>query len=1509
MIPGEDSPNLGKRFEAEHSFKSTDAEDLTFEKGDIIVATDTEGDWWQGRLEKDGTNGKVGSFPHNYVKPVESTNAEKGDNTQKETRLVALHNYHNSEEGDLRFDKGDVLIGTSLHNQWWTGRHTKTNKKGDFPANYVKEVPADSTSNPDTSHDSKSTPQSRTQTKRLVALHNFASTEEGDLPFKKGDILIGVELNGDWWEGRLEKGGKTGSFPRNYVTDAPVKSKPETQSVQKEKSKPSSETESSRRRREEAAIRIQKIQRGRQARKRVKKMKIGSAKDARKNYEERERERERKEDEAYKRKHAATKIQAVQRGRRDRRRDKERRKRAAEKRTSNSNDGHEDVKREQAATKIQALQRGKKGRQRAQRLRRERERRRRERENKAATKIQAVQRGRQCRNRLGLHKNASYNEEGAEAHREDAESNRILPLKPYVTMDELKSVFNSWDLDGDEVLTAEEIRISIEKGDQENRPSTDLTLPRLQTARIQRHIEKYKEEHHNLDYQYWDLNDFIEMAQTPLTDARWSNSKTVQKKKQEKRWAPKTTQFEDDDGNTRLRHTTGSKPLTKDEFIEIYHGLKEWEKAMVKISPSDAKQRQLRMKKQMKKQGVSSMLSVDKLNQIRLRLKQRCTTHSGIDVGNVMPRRRWPVDRDAEPDEDGNQPRLPVSYEAMQEALKVILKSRLSTDKQFAGFWEYLATEREDFVTFEEFTRFVTFKPRKKVRKRMSVDMSAAAQSANFSSGFRPDNNSKSSGAFVSKSKAIESKDVNPVFIAFQQHIEEAGWREDLLREHFHVFDKDGDGTITREEFRIGFQSLGIPHKQSDLDIIVTVLDMNHDDVIDYDEFSTQLFEDPEKIFKEIKEKRQAQQKAQEQKQKQSIADSHLIEGIIAPQVPEDQLMEREDLEQIRLRLRTECTTPRGIDVAEVFPRRKWPGKGPMGHVSYADMRIHMRNKFPNRLSQINKWAYASFWMYLGTDDPNNVTLDEFTRFVSLVPSKRYVRRKSVDMSTSETVAGFSTTFRPDVNTSTAKSKEMAARKEKKRKEKVSHEDIKKELNQNWTKSTPKARPPSVSTGSSNIGANLKAAAFGKKIMNLKFARKFGDNKLDQDEIRLIKNKIRAASYKKGGADLNKLFAEWDKDKNEYLDYDELAVAVAKLLPKKSMLSKSEMMQLCKLFDKDNDRRVSVVEFKEFLVEDVYKSKRKKRSEMDVKEFKSNREIVNSITGMFRGSGTVAGKLKQKIKKKKVQPKKALWRKNRANSFEKAASTTESDNSAKGGDDATSDVTLQSTGRVSQLSNASNSSDASRATQYEGGGYDMMGRKIPLVVIPGKRSKTTVELQNALKTIPQEEAPPLPDRVQMSDMKGGRWFCDTDSGPSDEDEDNNANITQSAPRMTPIVKHRMRNRQKNMSNLMLYQSSWDEPVNSTGNVNPEIESSTRRKTVVSGSYSVKMTRNAERNSQWFKETDAGASTLMDAKTLARNDGQSGDINMTLYRRKWNEQQPGDGSVKNPWRVGVKTSWT
>ena len=53
---------------------------------------------------------------------------------------------------------------------------------------------------------------------KLIAIHNFAGAEEGDLPFAKGDELIGLELTDheQWWSGE-DMNGKKGQFPANYV--------------------------------------------------------------------------------------------------------------------------------------------------------------------------------------------------------------------------------------------------------------------------------------------------------------------------------------------------------------------------------------------------------------------------------------------------------------------------------------------------------------------------------------------------------------------------------------------------------------------------------------------------------------------------------------------------------------------------------------------------------------------------------------------------------------------------------------------------------------------------------------------------------------------------------------------------------------------------------------------------------------------------------------------------------------------------------------------------------------------------------------------------------------------------------------------------------------------------------------------------------------------------------------------------------------------------------------------
>ena len=109
---------------------------------------------------------------------------------------------------------------------------------------------------------------------------------------------------------------------------------------------------------------------------------------------------------------------------------------------------------------------------------------------------------------------------------------------------------------------------------------------------------------------------------------------------------------------------------------------------------------------------------MEELEQIRIRLKQRCTTHNGIDVGLILKRGRWPVDRTVDPDEDGNPIKLSVTYETMKEACQTIFKNRLGTADQFAGFWDYLQTGKPKEVTYEEFTLFVEYTPKRKVARK-----------------------------------------------------------------------------------------------------------------------------------------------------------------------------------------------------------------------------------------------------------------------------------------------------------------------------------------------------------------------------------------------------------------------------------------------------------------------------------------------------------------------------------------------------------------------------------------------------------------------------------------------------------------------------------------------------------------------------------------------------------------------------------------------------------------------
>lgn len=51
---------------ARFNFKQNNEDELSFNKGDVIIVTrQEEGGWWEGTL-----NGKTGWFPSNYVREV-----------------------------------------------------------------------------------------------------------------------------------------------------------------------------------------------------------------------------------------------------------------------------------------------------------------------------------------------------------------------------------------------------------------------------------------------------------------------------------------------------------------------------------------------------------------------------------------------------------------------------------------------------------------------------------------------------------------------------------------------------------------------------------------------------------------------------------------------------------------------------------------------------------------------------------------------------------------------------------------------------------------------------------------------------------------------------------------------------------------------------------------------------------------------------------------------------------------------------------------------------------------------------------------------------------------------------------------------------------------------------------------------------------------------------------------------------------------------------------------------
>jgi Ca2+-binding EF-hand superfamily protein len=139
---------------------------------------------------------------------------------------------------------------------------------------------------------------------------------------------------------------------------------------------------------------------------------------------------------------------------------------------------------------------------------------------------------------------------------------------------------------------------------------------------------------------------------------------------------------------------------------------------------------------------------------------------------------------------------------------------------------------------------------------------------------------------------------------------------------------------------------------------------------------------------------------------------------------------------------------------------------------------------------------------------------------------------------------------------------------------------------------------------------------------------------LDEDELKLVHRKIRAASYTENGVDIPALFSEWDIDNDGTLTRDEFFRAIKKLVPG---ITPSEFSQLCSLIDVNDTGGIDVVMVQNFVDKHNkdWSRKRVRRGEED--DDPINDAVANSkFFGGLRPSNNKISEKKLKLHGRKT---------------------------------------------------------------------------------------------------------------------------------------------------------------------------------------------------------------------------------------------------------------------------------
>ncbi|XP_041328559.1 intersectin-1 [Pyrgilauda ruficollis] len=174
----------GLQAQALYPWRAKKDNHLNFNKNDVITVLEQQDMWWFGEVQ-----GQKGWFPKSYVKLIsgpirKSTSMDSGSSESPASlkrvaspaakaavsgeEYIAMYTYESSEQGDLTFQQGDLILVTK------------------------KDVC------------------------QVIGMYDYSAQNDDELAFNKGQIITVLNREDpDWWKGEVN--GHVGLFPSNYV--------------------------------------------------------------------------------------------------------------------------------------------------------------------------------------------------------------------------------------------------------------------------------------------------------------------------------------------------------------------------------------------------------------------------------------------------------------------------------------------------------------------------------------------------------------------------------------------------------------------------------------------------------------------------------------------------------------------------------------------------------------------------------------------------------------------------------------------------------------------------------------------------------------------------------------------------------------------------------------------------------------------------------------------------------------------------------------------------------------------------------------------------------------------------------------------------------------------------------------------------------------------------------------------------------------------------------------------